>query len=347
MKKVALSFGMVLAVVAVFAQPVPKSPAESVVGGPTNLPADGVVDGVYVKTHVPTNQFVQYEHVREADYIWGNRVWRQIDLREKINHPLLLPYDRNQLTLPDQPSEWVRNNSRWSLWTIMKQHIMTGEFTLYSPYNTYDVLRNGERDGDQFKYPIRPEAGLNYWSDSTYRANADSYIQIFISETFEPVLASDGTDSVVYDIDGNATYITKTVKVYEPVMAQHIAAYRIKEDWFFDKERSVMDVRIMGISPVIYEGLKEGGKYQELFWLYFPQCRPILNLYYVYNDKNDAQWQSFDDFFWKRRFSSVIYKESNVYEREIEEFRIGVDALLESDRITEEMRNFEHDVWHF
>jgi gliding motility associated protien GldN len=113
-----------------------------------------------------------------------------------------------------------------------------------------------------------------------------------------------------------------------------------------------MDVRILGIAPVVYKieevnGIKEVKGLEEKYWLYFPHCRYILNNYFVYNDQNDAQWMSFDDFFWKRRFSSTIYKESNVYEREIDAYRSGVDALLESEKITEEIRLFEHDVWHF
>lgn len=56
---------------------------------------------------------------------------------------------------------------------------------------------------------------------------------------------------------------------------------------------------------------------------------------------------SFDDLFWKRQFNSTIYKESNVFDRQIDSYRTGLDALYESDKITEEIRTFEHDVWHF
>jgi gliding motility associated protien GldN len=92
----------------------------------------------------------------------------------------------------------------------------------------------------------------------------------------------------------------------------------VKEDWFFDKERSVMDVRILGLCPVVYQKDENGtiSGMRELFWLYFPQCRFVFNNYFVYNTHNDAQWFSFDDLFWKRQFSSTIYKESNVYDRE-------------------------------
>lgn len=56
---------------------------------------------------------------------------------------------------------------------------------------------------------------------------------------------------------------------------------------------------------------------------------------------------SFDDYFMKRRFSSFIIKEENNYDRNIDKYRVGVDALLESQKITEEIRNIEHDVWQY
>jgi gliding motility associated protien GldN len=134
---------------------------------------------------------------------------------------------------------------------------------------------------------------------------------------------------------------------------QDVVQYRIKEDWFFDKERSVLDVRIIAIAPVIQEttidanGNKSFGRMRELFWLYFPHCRFVFNNYFVYNDQNDAQWMSFDDLFWKRRFNSTIYKESNTFDRNIESYRMGVDALMEAEKIKEEIRVIEHDVWSF
>ncbi|MFT6982647.1 MAG: hypothetical protein ACJAUD_001414, partial [Crocinitomicaceae bacterium] len=44
---------------------------------------------------------------------------------------------------------------------------------------------------------------------------------------------------------------------------------------------------------------------------------------------------------------AVAYKESNTFDRDIETYRSGVDALYESDRIKNEIRNIEHDVWSF
>ena len=97
-----------------------------------------------------------------------------------------------------------------------------------------------------------------------------------------------------------------------------IVQYKIKEDWFFDKQRSVLDVRIIGIAPVVYfinPEKQEIESLKTLFWLYFPECRYVFQNFFVYNPDNDAQRMSFDDLFRKREFSSYIYKESNVFDR--------------------------------
>jgi hypothetical protein len=46
-------------------------------------------------------------------------------------------------------------------------------------------------------------------------------------------------------------------------------------------------------------------------------------------------------------FSSYIYKESNVYDRVISEYQLGMNALLEAERIEEDIRIFEHDLWEY
>ena len=70
----------------------------------------------------------------------------------------------------------------------------------------------------------------------------------------------------------------------------------------------------------------------------------------MYNPKNNAQRLSLDDMMtWKREFSSFIYQEQNVYNnRQIDEYIANArDQRIESERITEKIRSFEHDLWEF
>ena len=55
----------------------------------------------------------------------------------------------------------------------------------------------------------------------------------------------------------------------------------------------------------------------------------------------------YDDIFWKRMFGSTITKESSVMDRKINQYMIGLDALLEAERIKAEIFNMEHDLWEY
>ena len=131
-----------------------------------------------------------------------------------------------------------------------------------------------------------------------------------------------------------------------------VKKWRLKEEWFFDKQRSVMDVRIIGLCPM-QEGKDEitgepTGFFDPLFWVLFKEARPILANAEIFNlMKNDAERRTYDDIFWKRMFSSSIIKESNVMNRYVNEYMIGLDAILKSEEIKAEIFNIEHDLWEY
>jgi gliding motility associated protien GldN len=148
-----------------------------------------------------------------------------------------------------------------------------------------------------------------------------------------------------YDEDGE---VIGSKDIEEEVNSEEIKFYEIKEDWFFERERSVMDVRIIGLKPVReYENEAGDPALEDLFWIYYPEARYVFANNEVYNRKNDAERRTYEDVFWKRQFESTIIKESNVYDRQINEYKTGIDALLEAERIKEEIFNFEHDLWSF
>lgn len=129
----------------------------------------------------------------------------------------------------------------------------------------------------------------------------------------------------------------------------NIKAWWVKEDWFFNKQSGTMEVRINGLCPLKEKLDPTTGEvlgYMPLFWVYFPQCQPVLARNEVFNGKNDAQRISYDDLFRKRMFSSTIIRESTVSDRSINSYASGLDALLEAERIKQEIFNLEHDMWH-
>ena len=139
--------------------------------------------------------------------------------------------------------------------------------------------------------------------------------------------------------------------------SSQITGYRIKGVWYFDKLHSEMKYRLLGIQPY-GENLKESGKEQGYFWIWYPSIREILAKHEVFNDKNNNNRISFDDLLVNRRFSSFIYKYDNVYgDREIADYiqkrpseskqQHQLRIILESERIKKEILDFELDMWGY
>jgi len=157
-------------------------------------------------------------------------------------------------------------------------------------------------------------------------------------KNIKKTLLREGTD-VEYD----TTYT-------EIFQATAVFKLKLKEQWVFDRQRSVLEVRILGICPV-KESYTDQGEYRgdiDMFWIYFPECRNIFAKTEQFNLKNgDAGRLSYDDVFMKRMFNSFIFKEENVYDRKISDYATGVDALMEADRAKASLHEFEMSLWEY
>lgn len=252
---------------------------------------DPVIDGVYEKKNTSEKGIIEYDDIREADVFWTKRIWRIIDVREKMN--LIFSY-------PQMP-----------LIDIIHNAAASGELTVYD----MSVL------------------------------NADQFLDTLPVEKVGMIGNSVDTISRINPITLQQEEIVQ-VNEFDP---QKVIKYKIKEDWFFDEETSTFQVRILGIAPVI-ESYSSDGNYlgdETMYWVYYPQLRPIISKFEAYNTGNDAIRLSWEDIFEARLFDSYITKESNVYDRVIQEYATGLDALFESDRIKDELFNFEHDLWSY
>lgn len=252
-------------------------------------------DGIYDKENANYRRFIPYTHLREGDVVWEKRVWREIDLREKINQPLYYPITYESST-----------NGRWSLVRVLSKYIQTGQ-----------ILAFTEED---FLVPLE------------------------LAFVKSKLVECDSVKESNFDQNGEEI-ITSRWNCDSTTILQKLTVLRLKEDWFFDKQKSVLEVRILGMQVLMVD--EEKGALKPLFWVYFPACRPFFAKHEVFNTKNDSERRTFEDVFWKRQFSSQVFKETNVYDRQFNEYTSGIDLLLESDRVKNDIFRWEHDLWHF
>ncbi len=248
---------------------------------------------IYEKS-ISESKAIDYPFLREADVIWSKKLWRMVDMREKMNLPLYYP----TATTAD---------GRMSLTNVILGELKSGLLNAYDVDNmtvsvTYD--------------DIEQQMG----------AKRDS-MQV-------PTMEGGMKDTII-------------VSEADPSQVLQLLIY---EEWYFDKKHSKIDVRIIGLCPIRVYYNNELGRVSrsQLFWVRYDDFRDTFARHESYNRFNDAQRVSFDDLFMQRRFSSTIYAESNVYDdRQLNEYQVGKDVLIEAEKVKRELMEFEHDLWEY
>ena len=289
------------------------------------------LDGYVVKSDLENRKVIPYANVRQSDVFFSKRVWREIDLREKLNKVFASPHS--------------------ALIDIILQAVQRGELTAYDPTPT-----ENDPNGDSFKNVLSVEQAMaRFGGDST-----------LVEE---------------YDADGN---VASSHYEQNKISGANVIKFRIKEDWIFDKQRSIFEPRIIGIAPLIVPkvpGLENaavatGNPFDPFatetpaestaatpvdaaeptmqadpipaFWIYFPEARHILVNKEVVNRHNDATGLSYDDVFIKRICASYIVKSSNPEDLRIKDYiSDDLDRLYESERIKQALTDYEQDMWSY
>lgn len=180
--------------------------------------------------------------------------------------------------------------------------------------------------------------------------NAFDDDELEIPVTYNEIMEKFGALSDTLKRRNSETGEMETVVIPGEMHTEEVKRLQIKELWYFNKRTSRLEVRIIALCP-IREYVKdemEGIQKRMLFWVDYDEFRDILAKWQVYNFKNDALRITFDDIFLKRYFSSRIIKETNPYDnRSIQSYATGIDAVLESDRVKNEIFNFEQDLWEY
>jgi gliding motility associated protien GldN len=259
-----------------------------------------IVDGAYSRADLVKRKPTALPYVREADVMWSKKVWRIIDLREKMNQPLYFPTKDVE--------------GRFNLVNILIQGIKDGKLTAYDA-----------KFDDEFKIPM----------------------------TFEQVKEAFGATTRTRKVRNPDTGEMEDKPVTGEIRSEEVKQFMVKEEWYFDKQSSTMNVRIIGICPIqefyrAEDTNQESAQRRQVFWIYFPEARNILAANEVFNPQNSSRNASFDDIFLKRKFDSYIVKEENIYNnRDISNYLSGKNAMLESKRIENSIFDYEQNLWEY
>ena len=236
-------------------------------------------------------------------------VWEIIDLDERVNFPMYYPTDTIGI-----------GADRRSLYHVLMKNIKNGKLT--------DVYTDS--------YFTEKLAGL---------------------EDIEATLQKVDTTDLGYEQYNAGEQISEEFINRRDIGAADIEEFRIKGIWYFDKRQGELKYRMLGIAPVAPdvnfiddESVDPNENKVELFWVWYPSARQILHDAKVYNERNSARPISFDMLLNARRFNGVIYKEENVHgDREINDyiFDNALFQLLEANRIKENIRDREQDMWAY
>lgn len=221
----------------------------------------------------------------------------------------------------------------------------------------YRLIDLREKINQPLYYPTAPTfdgrmSFIKILLDEIKKGNITAYsaIDVNVPTTYQEIETQMGAETRVQQIQIDAAGNTRDSLITEQAKPEEVKQLLLYEEWYFDKKLGKMDVRIIGICPYYMGYDAELGRSlrKALFWVRFDEIRDILAKKEVFVTNNDAQRISYDDLFMQRRFGSIIFGESNVFnDRMINEYLVGKAALFEAERLKTELFNMEHDLWEY
>ena len=221
----------------------------------------------------------------------------------------------------------------------------------------YRLIDLREKINQPLYYPTTPTfdgrmSFITILLDEIKKGNLTAYsaIDVNVPTTYQEIETQMGAETRVQQIQIDAAGNTRDSTITETAKPEEVKQLLLYEEWYFDKKLGKLDVRIIAICPYYMGYDAELGRSlrKALFWVRFDEVRDILAKKEAFVSNNDAQRISYDDLFMQRRFGSIIFGESNVFnDRMISEYQVGKSALFEADRLKQELFNLEHDLWEF
>jgi len=252
----------------------------------------------------------------------------------KENKPLEYGY------VDDRDVLWSKN-----VWEIIDLDERVN-FPLYYPIDTNNIGGNRRSLYDVLMGGIKAGKIKNIYADSYFNEKRT------LNDISAAISKVDTTDLGIEQYNAGEQIEEQFIDRRD-ITSADIAEYHVRGMWYFDKRQAELKYRILGIAPVAPDVNfidDEEPDLVELFWVWFPDARPLLFDNDAFNGSNTASSITFDHLLNARRFNAVIYKEDNVQgDRTVDDY-ITDNAfmqLLESQRIQEQIRNFEQDMWNY
>lgn len=280
-----------------------------------------------------------YGFVDDRDILMGKTVWEFIDLDERINFPLYFPLDSA-----------IIGADRRSLYDVLIKAINAGKITEVYADSYFTTKRTLSDLENTFKFRDTLNAG---------REELDANRDLYYGKQVAARPAKKNKKGQIITPATEAQFMPAERQLDPQFIDERflksadVSGYRIKGYWYFDKRQGELKYRLLGLCPVAPEAKDSGTDNPDvidLFWIYFPDAREVLNKSYAFNDKNSAMPISFDRLLNSRRFNSFIEREENVYgDREIIKYmkENSQMQLLEAERVKDKIRDFEQDMWNY
>jgi len=150
----------------------------------------------------------------------------------------------------------------------------------------------------------------------------------------------------IFDGEGNQIDSKMALNEFDP---SRVTKFRVKEDIFFDKQRSRLETRIIGVAPLMNittsAELAESVGSTPAFWLYFPQLRYSLVQVDISDPDKGLYDMTMDDFFVQNKFASTIVRESSPgMLQNVKESENG-GQLLDGRKVEEKLDAYKKKLW--
>ena len=272
---------------------------------------------------VPQNQN-SVRPIDESSIHYKARLWRRMDLNEKINQPFF--------SVNNEISKFILD---WVKAGVLTAYSNDSLITKLSPEQFQENLKMEEQSTQAALSDAEKAAGFGAEGGSAPKAGTDD---------------GWGGSAKPADAAGKDPFEQKPASVgvsyYFP---KELSILEIREDAIIDRRRSRLYFDIQSISLIIPASKTKAGfdkavasfRYKDLYKLFRSNPNCIW-----YNSENDTQHKNMADAFDLRMFQARIIKKGNVENKFLTDLYGGEkEGLMMSQLLEYKLLEMEHDMW--